>query len=134
MGKKFVIVIVLGLTTIFSNAQTVKNTTYKGGEQLRFVASYYMSGLWTDIAEVKMNVLDSKSGGTPLHHLQFTARTYASWDSYFKIRDSYQSWVSPVTVKPYLFKRSVSEGGHNFTVKYVYKRKSLIAKSTMKKS
>ena len=111
----------------------VKNTAYQGGEQLRFAASYYMSGLWSDIAEVKMNVLNAKSGSTPLHHLQFTARTYSSWDSYFKIRDSYQSWVSPTTVKPYLFKRDVAEGAYTLKAKYIFKRKSLIAKSTRQK-
>jgi hypothetical protein len=93
-----------------------------------------MSGLWSDIAEVKMNVSDAKSGKTDLLKLQFTASTFSSWDSYFKVRDSYQSWVNPVTVEPLLYIRDVSEGSYTNNTKYIYKRKSLIAKSTRQRN
>ena len=113
-----------------SFAQNETNTTFSAGEKLNYIVSFNVSGLWSDIAEVDMKVKSAKSGTKELYNLQLIGKTYSSWDSYFKVRDSYQSWIDPITMKPYLFKRSVSEGGINFNWKYVFKRKSLTAKAT----
>jgi hypothetical protein len=86
-----------------------------------------MSSIWTDIAEVTLEVASVKVQETSLLNLKGTAKTYTSWDTYFKIRDSYQSWVSPTTVEPLIFKRDMYEGGYTNDSKYVFKRKSKIA-------
>ena len=38
--------------------QSSVNNTFKGGEKLRFVGSYYLSSLWSDLAEIRMEVSD----------------------------------------------------------------------------
>jgi hypothetical protein len=116
-----------------SNAQTVQNNSFKSGEKLKFVASYYMSSLWADLAEISMDVSDMKTSTQDLYRLKCTASTYQSWDSYFKIRDLYESYVDKVTVKPYLFKRSVEEGTYKKNAKYVYKWKSGIVSATIQR-
>jgi len=127
------IILVVFLTAIFFlnlKSQNIVNTAFKGGEELKFVASYKMSGLWTDLAQIKMTTKAVRMNDKNLYKLISTARTYTKWDSYFIIRDSYQSWVNPKTIKPYFYKRDINEGGYTKKVKYVFKRKSLIAKST----
>ncbi len=120
--------LILAILLILGNVKSqTTNTAFKGGEILRFVASYNMSGLWTDLAEIRMEVRAVKVQGRNLYRLINTAKTYQKWDSYFKIRDSYQSWVNPSTLTPYIFKRSVYEGGTSFKVDYIFKRKSLTA-------
>lgn len=129
MNNKIIIIVILLWSTV-SISQNITNKAFKAGENLKYVASFNMSGLWSDIAEVNMKVKSAKTSSKELYNLQLTGETYSSWDSYFKVRDSYQSWVNPVTTEPYLFKRSVSEGGYEFKWKYIFKRKSLIVKAT----
>jgi len=126
------IVIILSLST-FCEAQKVINTSFKSGESLKYVASYYMSSLWADLAEINMEVSDMKTSTQDLYRLKCTASTYQSWDSYFKIRDLYESYVDKIDVKPYLFKRSVEEGTYKKNAKYVYKWKSGIVSATIQR-
>ncbi len=132
MVKQVTFILLITLIS-FGNlkSQNIVNTAFKGGEELKFIASYNMSGLWTDLAQIKMSVKAVRMNDKNLYKLVSTARTYTKWDSYFMIRDSYQSWVNPKTIKPYIYKRDINEGGYTIKVKYIFKRKSLVAKSTM---
>ena len=44
----------LTLCLLFSLSSIAQNTTIAAGEKLTFTASYNMSGIMTDLAEVKM--------------------------------------------------------------------------------
>lgn len=131
--KKRLITLFLATSIVVLNLNSQVNTAIKGGEVLKFVASYNMSGLWTDLAEVEMQVQAVKVNNMNLYRLIHTTKTYAQWDSYFKIRDSYQSWVHPTTLMPYIYKRNIFEGGFALKIDYTFKRKSLVAKSVMVK-
>ncbi len=108
-----------------------QNTTIKSGEKLVYTASYNMSGLMTTLAEVTMET--SKVPDKNLFHLNLTAATYSKWDSYFKIRDQYQSYVSTKTLKPVLYYRNIDEGGYTKSEKYVFDYKNKVAKTTMQR-
>lgn len=114
-------------------SQTVSNNAFGSGESLKFVASYYMSSLWTDLAEINMEVSEIKTSSNELYRLKCTASTYQAWDSYFKIRDLYESYVDKVSVRPLLFKRSIDEGGYTKNIKYVYKWNSGLVNATSQK-
>ena len=128
MKKIIVILFLLGIKTGIS--QNVTNSSFQSGESLKFIASYYMSSLWTDLAEINMEVSEVKTSSQELYRLKCTASTYQAWDSYFKIRALYESYVDKVSVKPYLFKRSIDEGGYKKNIKYVYKWNSGIVNVT----
>jgi len=119
--KRFVIILLCLLSMNAVHAQKVTNKAFKSGEKLRFVASYYMSSLWTDLAEINMEVSDVKTSSREFYRLKCTGKTYQSWDSFFKIRDLYESYVDKASVQPFLFKRSIDEGGYAKDIKYVYK-------------
>lgn len=130
--NKLILIVFIGITN-FSFGQEVVNTSFTNGEKLTYIASFYMSSLWTDIAEINMEVSEVNTKTQELYRLKCVASTYQSWDSYFKIRDLYESYVDKVTVKPYLFKRQVDEGGYILNIKYLFKWNSLIAKATIQK-
>ena len=109
-------------------SQTAVNTAFQSGETLRFKGSYYMSSLWADLAEVKMDVADFSTGGRSLYSITATASTFSNYDSFFKIRDLFQTWIDKNEVKPYIFKRVVDEGGYKFSMKYIINRNTLQAK------
>ncbi|MFD1014351.1 DUF3108 domain-containing protein [Winogradskyella rapida] len=118
------------ISTLYSFAQ---NNTIAAGEKLVFTASYNMSGLLTDIAEVKMETSEVKTSKTTLLRLKCTATTYKKWDDFFKIRDIYESYVNPKTLTPYLYKRDISEGGYYKFMQYKYNHKANLVKSLKRK-
>jgi len=103
-------------TTNTANAQTIK-----AGEKFVFAGSYNMSGLMTQLAQVTMSTENVTTAKNTYLHLNCELSTYSKWDSFFKIRDIYESYVNPVTLKPSLYKRSIDEGGWTKKEKYVFK-------------
>ncbi len=110
-----------------------QNNTINAGEKLIFGASYNMSGLLTEIAQVNMETSEVKTSSSTLLRLKCKARTYSKWDGFFKIDDLYESYVSPSTLKPYLHKREINEGGYYKFMQYSFDRKSGIVKSKQRK-
>jgi len=118
---------------IICSSFSQNNNAFKAGEKLTFSASYNMSGILTDIAEVKMETSSVNTSGTTLYRLKCSATTYSNFDSFFKIRDLYESYVNPKTVAPYLYQRDISEGGYYKFVKYKYSYKTKTVSSLIRK-
>ncbi|GAA4883545.1 DUF3108 domain-containing protein [Flaviramulus aquimarinus] len=112
------------------NAQ---NNAIGPGEKLTYTASYNMSGILTDLAQVTMETSAVKTSKTSLLRLKCTATTYSKWDSFFKIRDLYESYVSPKTLTPYLYNRDINEGSYYKNMKYTFSHKTKTVKTIQKK-
>ena len=110
-----------------------QNNTIAIGEKLTFTASYNMSGLLTDLAQVTMETSEVKTSKSTFLRLKFKARTFNKWDNYFKINDLYESYVSPSTLKPYLYKREINEGGYYKFMQYNFNHKNNTIKSLKRK-
>lgn len=121
----FTIILVLVFNTIFAQI--------KPNERLVYAASYNMSGLMTQLAQVTMETETMKTSKNTFLHLSCQAATFSKWDSFFKIRDLYESYVDPITLKPSLYKRSINEGGYTKTEKYIFKPDGKTILSTSKK-
>ena len=121
--------ILLLITFVISTISFSQNNTIAAGEKLTFTASYKMSGLLTDLAQVTMETSEVKTSTSTLLHLKCKAKTYTKWDNFFKINDVYESYVNPKTLKPYLHKREINEGGHYKFVKYNFNHKTKTVKS-----
>lgn len=103
--------------------------TIKAGEKLIFAGSYNMSGLMTQLAQVTMSTENVTTAKNTYLHLSCELSTYSKWDSFFKIRDVYESYVNPTTLKPSLYKRSIDEGGWTKKEKYVFKGNNVTSTS-----
>jgi len=110
-----------------------QNNAIGTDEKLVFTASYNMSGLLTDLAQVTMETSTVKTSKSTLMRLKCKARTYSKWDSYFKINDLYESYVNPNSLKPYLYKRDINEGGYYKFMQYNYNHKTNSVKSLKRK-
>lgn len=93
----------------------------KAGEKLVFSGAYNMSGILTPLAQITMTTSNQATAKGNYLHLSCEAVTYAKWDSFFKIRDTYESYVNPTTLMPSLYKRNINEGGFKKTEKYLIK-------------
>lgn len=122
--------LLLFLVSISLNAQ---NNAIGFGEKLTYTASYNMSGILTDLAEVTMETSAVKTSKATLLRLKCKATTYSKWDSFFKIRDLYESYVSPKTLTPYLHNRDINEGGYFKNIKYTFSHKTNTVKTVQTK-
>ncbi|MFD2823826.1 DUF3108 domain-containing protein [Lacinutrix iliipiscaria] len=117
------------LTLFLTASVNAQNNAFQAGEKLVLTASYNMSGLMTDLAEVRMETSEVNTSKATLLRLKCTATTYSKWDNFFKIRDIYESYVNPQTLAPYLYQRDIDEGGHYKFVKYNFDYKTQTVKS-----
>ncbi|WP_040250575.1 DUF3108 domain-containing protein [Psychroserpens mesophilus] len=127
---RYYLLLLLLFVSVIINAQ---NTAIGTNEKLTFSASYNMSGLLTELAQVTMETSEVKTSTSTLLKLKCTAATYSKWDSFFKIRDLYESYVSPKTLTPYLYKRDISEGGYEKFMQYKFKHKTNSIESIKRK-
>ncbi len=125
--------LIIAFFLVVSTGIAAQNQTISSNEKLVFTASYNMSGILTDLAQVTMETSEVKTSKSTLLRLKCKARTFTKWDNFFKINDLYESYVSPKTLKPYLHKREISEGGYYKFMQYNYLYKTNTVKSLMRK-
>ena len=121
------------LICLFTLSLNAQNTAIGVGEKLTFTASYNMSGVLTDLAEVTMETSAVKTSKATLLRLKCRATTYSKWDNFFKIRDLYESYVNPKTLTPYLYNRDINEGSYYKNMKYTFSHKTKTVKTVQKK-
>jgi hypothetical protein len=89
-------------------------------EKLVYAGSYFLSGMMTNVAQITISTEMLKTSKKSYLHFSVEAATFQKWDSYFKIRDLYESYVDPESLKPSLYQRNVYEGGYTKTEKYTF--------------
>ncbi|MFG6685975.1 DUF3108 domain-containing protein [Mariniflexile sp. HNIBRBA6329] len=127
------ILLLFSLLLALNTNVSAQNKAITAGEKLTYTASYNMSGVLTDIAQVTMEASEVKTSKATLLKLKCTAATYSKWDSFFKIRDLYESYVNPNSLAPYLYNRDVNEGNYYKNMKYTFSNGTNTVKSVMKK-
>lgn len=131
--KKILLSIALA---IFSTCIFAQNSSlpFKAGEKIEVTLNYKW-GIKADIATLSFNLQQGSYAGTPCFHILLNARTNNFFDSFYKVRDVYESKFE-YDMDPLYAMRSVSEG--NFTAHNDYTwsadKKALhakVSKSTM---
>lgn len=123
------IVFIAASLLIFCSFKTDNSNLIPSGEKLVFSGSYNLKGLMTQLAQVTMSTETVPTSKNSYLHLSCELATYSKWDSFFKIRDLYESYVDPITLKPSLYKRSIEEGGFIKKEKYIFKGTSVTSTS-----
>ncbi|MBR5736723.1 MAG: DUF3108 domain-containing protein [Bacteroidales bacterium] len=125
--KKTVLSIFLAIISTFIFAQPA-SLPFKAGEKIEVTLNYKW-GVRADIATLSFNLQQVNEGGVPCFHILLNARTNKFFDSFYKVRDIYESKFE-TDLDPVYFMRNVSEGG--FTARNEYRwsadKKTLYAK------
>ena len=129
--KKILSILTVLLTISIVSAQ--ENKVIKSGEKFIYAASYNMSGLMTQLAQVILETETVKTSKNTILHLSCQAATYSKWDAFFKIRDRYESYVDPTNLRPALYKRDILEGTYFKKEKYIFKNGGKTIESKMNK-
>lgn len=107
----------------------IHNNVVQPGEKITFEISYNWLIPWIDVGVASFEVKEATIGKNTFYHIIGTGRSYKSWDWFYEVRDIYQSWVDPVTLKPYYFKRDVNEDGFKIDIEYEFNRKDTLVYS-----
>lgn len=90
----------------------IRNTAFKSTEYLNFRVYYTVAGLYMAAGEANFNITTETYQNKPVYHIVGDGKTYSFYDSFFKVRDRYESYIDTATLQPYQFIRNVYEGGY----------------------
>lgn len=79
------------------------------GEELTYKVYYNLNFVWIAAGEVTFKVDDAGDN----FHFTATGRTYNSYEWFYKVRDSYSSYVDKKTMLPLVSQRTVSENKYH---------------------
>lgn len=109
---------------------SVKNNTFVDGEQLVYKAYYNWGIVWIPAGEAVFNIKENKDS----YEITIDAKSYPSYDSFFKVRDYYYTKVDKETLYPTNFVRIIEEGKYRKYDSIAFDQKLGIAKSFNGKS
>ncbi|WP_345212594.1 DUF3108 domain-containing protein [Mucilaginibacter gynuensis] len=117
--KRYILATLLLLASaVSSSAQDidkVNNTVFGVGEQLSYKLKY---GFFT-AAEANLRTEESsqKFNGKPAFHIIAEGKTAGTFDIFYKVRNTYESFVDKSTLLPYLYTENRKEGSYKHSDK-----------------
>ena len=126
--KKFIYIFIFGFFGIFIGMTsssmvtypTVSNSSFAVGEKLRYRVTYGFVDAGEAILEVKST--SRKGANRPLFHVIGTGRTLGAFSAFYKVNDTYESYIDQKSIMPWYFVRDVNEGGYKINQKYTFKQ------------
>ena len=103
------IILLLAISISFSVLSQEKKKAFKSGEFLRYKMSY--SGFLRAGSAI-LEVNEEEYNGRKVFHTKGTGWTSGMIKWFFEVDDTYESYFDKDTIKPYLFKRKIDEGGY----------------------
>jgi hypothetical protein len=98
---------------------TVSHSAYKVGEKLRYRVTYGFMDAGEAILEVKSTT--KKGNNRELLHMKGTGRTLGGFNAFYRVLDTYESYMDKKGVFPWYFIRRVDEGGYKINQDYTFK-------------
>jgi hypothetical protein len=106
--KKYILLFFTLIFLTTTNSQE-KSVPFKSGEWLRYKMSY--SGFLRAGSAI-LEVNETELFGKKVFHTKGTGWTSGMIKWFFEVDDKYESYFDKDSIKPYLFKRKIDEGGY----------------------
>ncbi len=90
----------------------VNNTAFQPGEVLKFRLHYGFIN--AGIGELRIKEGTVRMANKDCWHIVATGRSINSFDWFYKVRDTYESYIDKEAIMPWAFARDVYEGGYVF--------------------
>jgi hypothetical protein len=100
-----------GILPLTAQAQGFTNTSFREGEKLTFKVFYNMGFIWINSGTADFTVTPEIYDNESVYHLLGVGRTAKSFEWFYKVMDTYESYVDKETMLPKKFVRHVNEGG-----------------------
>jgi Protein of unknown function (DUF3108) len=95
-----------------SNAQCiVENHAFNVGEKITYKIAYNWHALWLTAGEASFTVDQATLANRPCYHVTGYGYSYKGYDWFYKVRDTYESYIDMQTMQPLKFVRNIYEDG-----------------------
>ena len=111
--QKIIVVSILitSIRAIAINFCGIKNQAYQSGEKIIYNVYYHYGLMNVDGGIVSFTTNLEKLYGKPVYHLVGFGKTYPAYDWFYKVRDTYESYVDTTSLLPIKFNRNTNEDG-----------------------
>jgi hypothetical protein len=96
----------------------VETKAFQEGEKLTYCLHYGIINAGEATLEVKAH--DKKISGRKVLHVVGEGKTISAFDLFYKVRDTYESYIDEESVIPWSFVRRVNEGGYKIEQDYKF--------------
>jgi hypothetical protein len=103
------------------------------GEEVKYHAYYNWGFVWINAGAVTFEVDESEWKGEPAWQLRAYGNTYKAYDIFFRVRDSFDVWVDPNTLKPFEFHRRTNEGSYQAHHHYIFDHERRVVNASISK-
>ena len=110
--------------TVENGLQFVDYPVFTKGEKLEFIVHYGIIN--AGIASVEIEKQDFYINGKQATKVTGIGKSIGAFDWFFKVRDSYVTYMNTETLEPYRFVRHVDEGGFVFDQEYNFNHEDKI--------
>ena len=104
-------------TTIFY--PQIQSKSFTSGEVLRYRISYGLMDAGEAVLTVK-ETTKKGADGRPLYHVKGEGKTLGAFNWFFKVEDTYESFIDKKGAFPWHFVRDVNEGGYKINQEYAF--------------
>lgn len=100
----------------------IENNSFQKGEKLTFRIHYG----WMDAGEATMEVEEKEyyHEGRKVYHIIGKGYTTGAFDWFFKVRDTYETYIDEEALIPWVFLRDVDEGGYLTKHKQIFNHRA----------
>jgi Protein of unknown function (DUF3108). len=134
---------VLVLVGMFGSAQrrssqldTSKDSrAFRVDEEIKIVVSYSWFFVWTDVVDVWLKLSAETKNGKDAIRINGFGKSRPFYDWFYQVRDTYETWLDPASLRPIFFNREVDEDGYLIKNFYTYdwSNKRILARIQKKK-
>lgn len=120
-GSVSLLMIFLLSSSINFQYPKIKSKSFESGEKLRYRVTYG----FMDAGETVLTVKESSkkgAGNRSLYHVVGEGRTLGGFNMFFKVEDTYESYIDKSGAFPWFFVRRVNEGGYVINQDYTFKQ------------
>ena len=96
----------------------LKNNVFQAGETASYTIYYNWTAAWMKAGTVDFSLKSETVDGRPSLHAVANGKTARTFDWFYKVRDRYETYIDPRSLKPLKFVRDVNEGG--YTIQHLY--------------
>lgn len=105
--KKFFLFLSV-IISFYSHSIQAQSQTYQAGEVIKLRLHYG----WFNASYATLTVDEQKIGDTSFYHVKGHGRSTGLLHAFFKVNDTYESYINKETQLPLKFRRKINEGGH----------------------
>lgn len=126
----FFIIFFSGFIGFAENITKITNKAFTYKEQITYRIKYNLY-FNINVGEVNFKIAEEPKviGNHKCMHIKAVGKTYSFYDPFYKVRDTYESYVDEKTLLPIVFIRDVQEGEYKFNEHVIFNHNTNMAKS-----